>query len=527
MDTEGDSEPQPLHAPRAGALRAPEVREAGPTAEPTQPAREEASSEPDEQVGMSSAIYYTLRLARTAGRVLLAWALASAGLAIWSPGLVTGLDASAVIQVLAPSSVALFALVLASVFVAAQTAVSLYGARMALAISSDEQILACLLRLGLVLLASLGAVVAVRSDGSTVALVSAFLIVLTVTLAVEAMRALNDLGVALNYATAPRLGAERLRVRVLGQMEAGLFNNAPWMAGALTGMLQSGLRRGDGVGVLAVAECVEELHGLWVIEASERSAWRQPSINGWAARRGWLTGELSSGVARAGEEALASGASSAETDRFSEALGTLALQATEQGFHEESQVAVDELTLLGTTVHQVSSSAVNLSAQPAWWLARVEASAEESASELGHLALANWALCVANVYQRFQRHHPLYQSCLAELGPAPDWDGARERVCTESWQAQWVNQLYGSHAFVLHVIDVAEANTRGKEGPLSEEVFAQPADAVAPGPVTRFLSRSAAKVVAATLAELGRLDLPSGPDYPPPGPIAGGAPRSP
>jgi hypothetical protein len=178
-----------------------------------------------------------------------------------------------------------------------------------------------------------------------------------------------------------------------------------------------------------------------------------------------------------------------------------------------------ELAHTGMTAHQVTSHVTNLNSRSAGWLADVAVAAEVKDPQLASLALADWALCVANVYMRFERHHPLYDSCIQRFGPRTPWDGAREVVSDEGWQAFWVNQLYGKPEFVIHVLNVAEANVSGDWGPVTAEVFDTDALRSPPaGPFIGWVARRLSALVELTLDNLAEGTL-AGTASPPPRPL--------
>jgi hypothetical protein len=461
-------------------------------------------------IGTSGVRYRATRLARHTALNVLLWGLAVAALLLLSPNWIDAVDAGLLSTVLAPSLIALFALLFASTFVAAQTAVSLYGARAALVLLSELRLLACISRMGVLLICVFLAAAATVANGHhQPALIPAFLVVAVAITLVELLRLGNDLAIAFSRATAPRLAAQHLKDRVLTELLAGTFDTVEWEAATLSGMLHGGLIRRDPAAIEQSLEAMKELHRIWAELVPEVPEWRTPVLNGNADTIGWLTVQFVDSIARAAEDAMAAGGSVGEVDGLIGAVGEIGLQAASSGLDHESFAAIDALTVIGTSAQQVSHDKVNLQPAPVWLLAHIEAAAEPVDRDVASVALAAWGLCVANIYIRFRRHHPAREGSLRAFGRSPPFDEARALISSDDWQAEWVNQHYGVPEFAIYVLDVAEANCAGQQGPPVSERFRQhPKPERPPGRVVRTLARLVSDVVE-LIAEDSR-DVPDG-----------------
>ena len=119
-------------------------------------------------------------------RPVAAWIVAVLAVRVAVPEFCQGIDVGLIVQLLAPTLIALLAAVLASAFVATQVSVALYGARAGLLVLVDPQLLALVGRVLLLGAGVLVSVFAVRPEAAPNAWLGAVFVIGVLAAVVEA-----------------------------------------------------------------------------------------------------------------------------------------------------------------------------------------------------------------------------------------------------------------------------------------------------------------------------------------------------
>lgn len=378
---------------------------------------------------------------------LLQWWLAPT----WLVGSRAGL--STLLQALPGAVIALLALIFASFYILGQQAANVYGSRAVAVLLLDSQVLYLLAR-ALVLAVIpllLGGQVPDRGDPSN----SITSLVATITLAAAVLipSAANILMGLLGAYTAPRSFVMRTVEPVERYLGNSDLNLVVFRVTALGEMVRAAIRRGEGVAVIAGLEGLQRMQKAYIKVASENPGIRvQRSDDGSDVREGWLGEDLADTLARAGEEALRSGAVEHDTDAIADMLDGATLDAVKAGQVGEARALIRALIRLGVSSHQIRPGTINLWPQSAGALARAEKEAEDSLGDVAPDVLAAWALVVAYPVYHFGHPHPAFELSTDELGAHPHWEAARRLIESSDFQRSWANKIYGNTPHLLEAL---------------------------------------------------------------------------
>jgi hypothetical protein len=398
-----------------------------------------------------------LRIAVYCLRYVVTWAVVGVAFWLWVPtwfvGSRTGLQTA--LQVLPATTIAVFLLVLGSVFVIAQTAVATWGTRAPVMFAFDNELQGVLARpllLAITVLLLSGQVPdqgvpseAVTAAVGACALATVFMIISS---------ALLMPAVVQRYSL-PR-GFPQFVIESLEQeLEGGKLELVVLRGPMLGEMLRLALRRGDSVATVASAEAVEDFATAYAEAVQRDSGLRTFVTDDGVSREGWFADDIESALVRAAEDALRQYAAGEDTNRVAICLsnvGTTLLRAHQR---EDAETCIDGLILMATT-HSQAGEFVNAYAEPAFQLACVEARAEElGEAQAAVRALAGWALGIA--YPAFHLNldiaHPIYARSLKKLGENPPWTEAMELVKSEAWHQTFSNKQYKGPEPVLSLLE--------------------------------------------------------------------------
>jgi hypothetical protein len=386
---------------------------------------------------------------------LLQWWLAPT----WLVGSRTGL--STLLQALPGAVIALLALIFASFYILAQQAANVYGSRAVAVLLVDVQVLQLLSRALVLAVVPLLIGGQVPDRGNPSDAITSLVATITLAAAVLILSAANILMGLLGAYTAPRSFMLRTVEPVEQYLDEGELNFVVFRVTALGEMVRAAIRRGEGVAVMAGLEGLRTMQSAYIKVARQHPEIRvQQSDDPSGLREGWLGQDLADTLARAGEEALRSGAVEHDTDAIATTLEDATLDAVKAKQKHEARALVTALTRLGVSSHQIRPETINLWPQSAPALAHVEKEAEESLPDVAAEALAAWALVVAYPVYHFGHMHPSFELSGDELGDRPNWERARRVIESLDFQRSWANKIYGNTPHLLEALRLG-ASSRG------------------------------------------------------------------
>jgi hypothetical protein len=383
------------------------------------------------------------RLGLATLRFLILWGLVWAVQWVWAPRWLVGSRAglSTVFQTLPGVLVALFALIVASLYILGQQVSGAYGHRSIAVLITDSEAGALLIRA--LILSALPLIVSgqVPDEGRPAAWVTALTASALLATGTLIVRATNTLSGLLGAYTAPRSFVERMIKWVFFDMAMGALGEVVYKVTALTEMLRTGIRRGELNTVEAAVFGLDSISDMYLKIAEKDPSVRTFQLPHGVTREGWLGQDLASGLTAAGEEALAHGTQEDGNllARWAEARSRSFVAA---GLEKESHYLIDAHIALGTSPRQVTPQTINLWPQAAGALAVMERAAEENGmDEIATEVLAGWALVTAYPEIQWGRPHPSKQYSLAYFGPNPPWRDATTLVQSVEWQRTWTNKV--------------------------------------------------------------------------------------
>jgi hypothetical protein len=382
------------------------------------------------------------------------WLVQMAWEPTWLVGSRTGLQT--LLQALPATVVALFALIIASVFVLAQQAVGSYGSRAVLILLYDPRTSSLVFRSFTLAIAALLLAGQVPDEGTPPEALTAGVATVTLATAFLLFRAGVVLAGLLGIYTAPRNFAREVVSNVEADLQAGVPGLVVYKVPALGEMIRAGLRRGESIVVSVALEALVDVQEAY-LRAVAAGQPRQFASDG-QVRETWLAEDLALTLSRAGEESLRLGAAEDDVNAVAITLETVSANAIDAGLSDEAKILMEALARLGVTVHQVTPQVTNLMDKPAPALARLEARAEGIGSaELSSVAIALWATGVAYIENHFEEPHPQFARSIDEFGDAPPWQGAIDLVSSDDFYRRWETKLrYGIEPVIARIQRAAE-----------------------------------------------------------------------
>ncbi len=365
-----------------------------------------------------------------------------------------------ILQVVPTVVITVYALILASVLVVAQLAITNYGTRAAMMMLRDNGVRQLVMRPFLLGAGSLLLLGQVPDSGApSAAITAAGATIVLATFPVIASTAVGLPGTLVQY-TAPVTFAGLVIQDIEEDLSNGFTNLVVFKVPLLGEMLRTSIRRGDSVAVSAGLQALSFFHEAYIRATTRNRAARTHAYEGAKPEEGyWFGDSLRLSLVRAGEEGLSLGAPEEDVNGIAWVLRDAAKRSLEAGQTRETQAFVEGLLQMAVTVHQVTTSGtLNFFAAPTQALAGVECKAEEvNDDDLAVRALASWAL--ASAYPRFHFNipeHPTFEFDLEDLGPAPPFEAARSLVQSERWRRRWSNKQYRGPEPVVKLLDRAQ-----------------------------------------------------------------------
>jgi hypothetical protein len=420
--------------------------------------------------GTQQALMVWLAMLDAAGFII-NWALVW-GLFVWLipdlfVGSINGL--TVLFQVLPPTIVAVYVLVLGSLFVVTQIMVQTYGQRSTLLLTEDPFVIQTVLRPLLIAVAALllaGQVPDAGSPSNTLTAAAETLAVATIFTSLRTAYLL--VVVAIRY-TAPISVASRATENVDAYLAVAETGQVRWRISMLEEVAKLALRRGDSAALGAALQGI-----LRFVTSYVEAAIHNPAARGHLLQEdgiefalyGWGGEDAAQALQRIGDDAFRQQAPSSDTDAPVTTLEHAAQYAVHHGLLFESERMTRALMMLGCSAHQVTAGFENLLSRPTGSLARLEAAYENAgATYFAAYALAGWMLCVSyfdgHIVNRPDEplgQHPLWDSSIASFGPHPPWMAASEIIKSTRWQQNWANQIKVDLNFVLIHIGLAQVD---------------------------------------------------------------------
>lgn len=375
-------------------------------------------------------------------------------------GTINGLQT--LLQAIPAVVVAVYVLVLASIFVVAELILAAYGTRGALIIVNDSDVQMLVLRPLVVTVGALvfAGMVPDQPEEICDALLAAVTTTALATVAAVVQTSAALPGVLTRY-TAPVNFAKLVLADVQRDLELNFTGLVLFKVPLIGEMLRTSIRRGDTPAIRAALEGMRQMYMAYIAALGVNRDARIHTYDDGHASEGWMADLLGQGLVHAGEEALSTASSEIDLDEIAMTLGYIALAAVDSELKDEGIGLIDNLLQLATTVHQVAATGTfNLYAKPVSQLALVEAHAEEhAAAEVAIRALAAWGLAAA--YPKFhfgwQREHPLFAVSVDKtFGRNPPFDDAIRMVQSDQWIELWANKQYQGPKPVIDVLRAAK-----------------------------------------------------------------------
>jgi hypothetical protein len=386
--------------------------------------------------------------------------------AVWAlqmlidPGWLIGdrADFDAVLGVVPETIVAVFVLVLGSLFVVAQQAAAAHGTRAPLMLIYDphaRSLVVAPLLLSAGALALTGVAYERLSPPDWQLAASTTLVLATcATLIFSAARLFSLL---LQY-TAPVNFAKVVLRGVDLFLEAGATGMVVFRIGLLGEMGRTSLRRADTPAVNA------SLQGLWKLaDMYIESARANPEVREHAYDSGpqtaWMGDELRAALGAMGIEALTQGAPEDQAQAITQLLAHFGTETIKVGWQDDCEKALLALVELGTAVQQVMpSGAVNLYAPAAFAIARIQFAAENNhQDEIAITALGYWLLIISYWVVHFGiNEEAALQRGIYDLGPNPRWHDVADTLLDDEFERRWLNKMPNGPLAVVGTLGQAQ-----------------------------------------------------------------------
>ena len=194
----------------------------------------------------------------------------------WLVGSRSGLQTA--LQVLPAVVVAIFVLVLGSLFVLGQQSVALHGARSAIVLPFNPRVRAVVVRPLLITAVALllaGQVPDSGDPSDAVTAAVATLVLATISVLQYSARSLQAL---YSEFTAPVIFAQQVLADVRAYLERGKTGNVVFRAGLLTEMLGQAVQRGDSRSISAALHAIDRLHEAYIAAAQKNPGARRMTM---------------------------------------------------------------------------------------------------------------------------------------------------------------------------------------------------------------------------------------------------------
>jgi hypothetical protein len=360
----------------------------------------------------------------------------------WLVGSRSGLQTA--LQVLPAVVVAIFVLVLGSLFVLGQQAVALHGARSAIVLPFNPRVRAVVVRPLVITAVALLLAGQVPDRGEPSHAVTAA--VATLALATIGVLRYSAMSLQALYSefTAPVVFAQQVLAGVRGFLEHGHTGYVVFRAGLLTEMLGQAVQRGDSRAITAALLAIDRLHEAYIAAAEKNPVARRHTYDEGRQVDAWFAHEVADGMVASGVDALvASRATENDVDAILDTIERMGERAARAEHPEETEAAIIALMKIATCVQQVQpSGAINHPSRTVTTLAQIEAAAEQAGDrERARLAVAGMALALTYVQAQWKLENPVYPIALRLLGDDPPFCEAGALLESEDWNERWANKL--------------------------------------------------------------------------------------
>lgn len=360
----------------------------------------------------------------------------------WLVGSRSGLQTA--LQVLPAVVVAIFVLVLGSLFVLGQQAVALHGARAVLVLPFNRRVQAVVWRPLLITAAALLLSGQVPDHGDTAPAVTAA--VATMILATIAVLAYSATSLVALYSefTGPVVFGQQVLAGVQEHLERGKTGLVVFRAGLLTEMLGQAIARGDSTAIAAALHGIDYLHEAYIAASEKNPDARRHTYDDGTAVQAWLAYEVPQGMVAAALDGLAaSRASEEDVIAIVDTIERIGERAARSKHSQEFEAALESLCMIATCVQQVQpSGAINHPGRTLTDLAQLEREAEQAGETTGAAgALASMMLVLSYVEAQFGQEHRGFDSAVRLLGDDPPYDEATGILRSQEWLDRWVNKL--------------------------------------------------------------------------------------
>jgi hypothetical protein len=374
------------------------------------------------------------------------------------------------LQVIPAAVIAVFVLVLGSLFVVAQQATAQHGNRASLLLAGEPRVWALathplLVSVGSLLLAgqvpeaNSAPASAVTAGAATLALATAW------TLAAAGPRLytlLAQFTAPVNYARAALNRADLF-------LETGETGLVVFRVGLLGEMLRNAISRGDATSATHAVIALRYLVDMYVAAADRNPRAREHTYDNSTRVTGWLAHELRHELVAAGALAVSSGSPEEEPMAIAGVLEHLGVETIAHGWREEPAAVIEALVQLGTSIQQIAvNGAINFYAPAGEALARLEAAATgRGISQLAVDSTAGWLL-VVSYWQLHLQSNPevALERGIYDLSHDPPFHEAAVLILSEPFSRKWLNKMPNGPYGVIGTLEQARhahAEVHGRE----------------------------------------------------------------
>lgn len=360
----------------------------------------------------------------------------------WLVGSQNGIQTA--LQVLPAVVVAIFVLVLGSLFVLGQQSVTLHGARAAIVLPLNPRMRAIVWQPLLLTAAALLLSGQVPDQGAPSEPVTAAVATLMLATVGVLIYSTSSLYVLYSESTAPAIFSQQVLSGVLPHLRRGQSGNVVFRAGLLTEMLGQAVTRGDSTSVVAALRAIIQLHEAYLEAAKVNPDARRHTYDDGDTTQAWFANEVANGLVAAAMDAIASSrASEDDIDQILDTVGHIGERAASAHHPEEVEAMILALAKIATCVQQVQpSGAINHPARTLRLLAQLEEAAERAGDrERAALAMVCMMLALTYAESRFEQENPNFANSVRVLGEDPPFFDAGDILESEDWVGRWANKL--------------------------------------------------------------------------------------